>query len=271
MNEQDKKQYLDFMHFMADEAMKVTTKYYRGINQEIELKEGHSPVTIADKAINTLLIDEIKNRFPEHCVIGEEESHLTKSDYVWVCDPIDGTSSFIVHIPVFTFSLTLVVNGEPVITLVKNLSTKETFTAMKNEGAYVNKEKLNVSSRNWQQKIRLLRKGSPSERNLLDKPENYRPLVKQGISFINCQAAVWAGVMIADGSADGFIFESKSNYDIASIKLLIEEAGGRVTDLEGNKQRYDQPINGAILSNGLIHDKLLDIVQEGRQNANTRY
>src|SRR5690606_9844225 len=89
-------------------------------------------------------------------------------------------------------------------------------------------------------------------------------LRKQGVYVNALLGLVHQGCLIAEGAIEGRIFLYNGAHDIAAVKLIIEEAGGKVTDLDGNEQRYDRPINGAIMSNGLIHDKLLEIYANSR-------
>ena len=106
MQKEQLQEYLEFAKNIAREAGQVMHQYYRA-DQKVEEKSDHSPVTVADTIINSMLIERVKNTFPDHGVMGEEESWQAEKPVVWVCDPIDSTVSFIVHIPTFTFALAL--------------------------------------------------------------------------------------------------------------------------------------------------------------------
>ncbi len=260
MKNEDLQTYLDFAKDLAIEAGEIMKRYY-GQSVLVEMKTGNSPVTVADKEINKLVIEKIKENFPDHGILGEEESWHPERSNLWVCDPIDGTVSFLLHTPIFMFSLAYVVDGETKVAVAYNPMTNELFYAAESSGAWLGAHKLQVSSRVWSRGTRLIRKGSPAELNILDQHELATRLYAEGIGLFSSQAAVFAGVLIASGSADGYIFEGKDAHDVAAVKLIVKEAGGIVTDLEGNEQRYDQKINGAIVSNGRIHGELLKIVQ----------
>lgn len=271
MSEEDKKLYLEFAKNIAREAGVLMHKFYRSEN-EINFKSDFSPVTAADKAINQLLIERVQAAFSTHGVIGEEASLPAKSPNVWVCDPIDGTVQFIQHIPLSMFSLALVIDGEVFVAVAFNPWTNDMYNALKGGGAYRNDEQIHVSHRTWETGVLLA--GSTKSRGSLepvDDPEVRAKLFAENKHFTNVAGTVFKGCLIAEGSVDGRTFMHDGAHDIAAIKLLIEEAGGKVTDLDGNQQRYDQPINGAILSNGLIHSDLLKLVQESKQYADFRH
>lgn len=266
MQKEQLQEYLEFAKNIAHEAGQVMHQYYRA-DQKVEEKSDHSPVTVADTIINSMLIERVKNTFPDHGVMGEEESWQSEKPVVWVCDPIDSTVSFIVHIPTFTFALALVVDGEPLVAVVYNPMTDEMYSAIKNVGAFRNNTKIAVSNRMWGDGALLLRKASPLQINILDRSDVATDLYSQGVRLIANHGAVWSGCLIADGSVDGYLYEGDGPHDVAAVKLLVEEAGGKVTDLLGGEQRYNQPIGGSIVSNCHIHANLIDLVGE---HANSR-
>lgn len=266
MQKEQLQEYLEFAKNIAHEAGQVMHQYYRA-DQKVEEKSDHSPVTVADTIINSMLIERVKNTFPDHGVMGEEESWQSEKPVVWVCDPIDSTVSFIVHIPTFTFALALVVDGEPLVAVVYNPMTEEMYSAIKNEGAFRNNTKIAVSDRMWGDGALLLRKASPLQINILDRSDVATELYSQGVRLIANHGAVWSGCLIADGSVDGYLYEGDGPHDVAAVKLLVEEAGGKVTDLLGGEQNYNEPIGGSIVSNSHIHAKLIDLVGE---HANSR-
>lgn len=247
---------LIFAKEMAQLAGDIMKKYYRE-DQHVEIKSDMTPVTIADKAVNNMLVEKVKKQFPAHGVLGEEESWNADRESLWVCDPIDGTPAFIYHIPTSMFSLAFVVDGRPKVAVAYNAFTGDLYQAVIGEGSYLNDQRIGVSQRVWGN-ARL----AGSSDGAVDGIAQRDALVEEGNKVINSYGAVFKGCLIAEGSLDGRVFVHKSAHDIAAIKLIIEEAGGRVTDLDGNEQRYDQNINGAIMSNGLVHNELVKLVAE---------
>ena len=266
MTTSQKQEYLEFAKQMARMAGDIMREYYRS-DYKVEEKSDASPVTIADKKINSILIENVKKSFPDHGVLGEEEVWQADKTKLWVCDPIDSTVSFIVHVPTFTFALAYVEDGESLVAVVYNPMTDEMYSAVKGSGAYLNDNPIHVSDRIWGNETRLLRKASPLQINVLDRGEVASELHAEGIRLIANHGAVWSGALIADGSVDGYIYEGTGPHDVASIKLIVEEAGGEVTNLINAEQSYGSEIDGAIISNGKIHQKLIDLVGK---YANTR-
>lgn len=268
MDKNELKEYLEFAKNMAEEAGKLMQHYYR-LDHEIEIKDDSSPVTIADKTINTMLIKKVKLLFPGHGVMGEEESYKAESEYLWVCDPIDGTVAYIQHVPTSVFSLALVVNGEPVVAVVCNPWTNDLYHAVKNGGAFRGDEPIKVSSRKWGEDTLLVGSSHRSRSiELFDHPDFISKLREQKIHISNFPGSVFKGCLIAEGSLDGRTFMHNGAHDIAAVKLIIEEAGGSVTDLNGKEQPYNRPINGAIMSNGLIHNELIELLEKYANTGN---
>jgi myo-inositol-1(or 4)-monophosphatase len=250
---------LTFAKELAYEAGEIMKKYYRG-DQQVEIKKDESPVTIADKTVNNLVIEYVQSKFPDDGVLGEEASWEPRRKRLWVCDPIDGTVAYIMRIPTSMFSLALVEDGRPIVAVTYNPWTDELYSAVIRQGAYRNEQKIFVSDKKWGPGVCIAASnGSP-----VNNPMYKDSLKEQNIKVVDFQGGVCKGCLIAEGAIEARIFMHNGAHDIAAVKLIIEEAGGKVTDLEGNEQRYDRPINGAIMSNSLIHDKLLELYANSR-------
>lgn len=252
-------EYLEFAKDIAKEAGKIMLKYFN-INNGASYKGDKTIVTLADTEINTYLIKRVKEEFPEHSVDGEEET-FGKSDYVWVCDPVDGTAMYARHIPVAVFSLALVIDGKPEIGVVYDPFTDSLYTAIKGKGAFKNGIKISVSD------IEMNDMKSISNFDMWPKsPYNIYSTIKQlgkETYFVSIGSIVRACMCVATGEFNFSIFPGTEhkNCDIAAVKVIVEEAGGKVTDLFGNEQRYDRSINGAIISNNLVHNKVVEVIE----------
>jgi len=110
-------------------------------------KADSSPVTAADEEINRMVIERIRDRFPTDGILGEEESWGDTRNRLWVCDPIDGTTSFSIGMPTFMFSIALVENGIPKVCVASNPMSGEMFWAVKDKGAFRNGDPLHVGAR----------------------------------------------------------------------------------------------------------------------------
>lgn len=136
-------EYLEFAKDIAKEAGKIMLKYFN-MDNGASYKGDKTIVTLADTEINSYLIKRVKEKYPNHSVDGEEEQ-FGKSDYVWVCDPVDGTAMYARHIPVAVFSLALVVKGESKVGVVFDPFTNNLYTAIKGKRAYKNDERIMVN------------------------------------------------------------------------------------------------------------------------------
>lgn len=256
----DNKTLLDFAVSVAREAGDIMRMYFVANNKEVETKQDSSPVTIADKKINQLLIDRVQSTFPTHGVLGEEQSLEADRSELWVCDPIDGTVGFILGVPTAMLSLAYVVEGKPQVAVMYEPMLDKMFTAVAGGGAYCNDQPLRVSDRATLDKASI---GiTASVQQMFVREKLCKALLQEGAYLHTVPGNVFKGGLVAQGRLDGFIFPGRSAHDIAAEKLIIEEAGGKVTDLDGNEQRYDGKIRGAILSNGHIHDALVGHVTD---------
>ena len=253
-------EYLEFAKDIASYAGKVIKKYFYSENKNTEYKDDRTPVTLADKEINSYLIDKVKEKYPSHGVLGEEESYQDDKNYVWVCDPLDGTSMFIRHLPVCVFSLALVVSGNPIVGVVYDPFLDEIYTAIKDQGAYLNGNKIYVNDLEYGQLGCSVDcyMWNTAKYDTLDIIRDIRSDVKT----FEAGSVAHGCMLVASGKISGVIFPGTvhANCDIAASKLIVEEAGGMVTDFYGNDQRYDRDIDGAIITNGKLHKKILEKV-----------
>ena len=258
MNSENER-YLKFAKEIAHEAGKVMLKYFNS-NNGASYKGDKTIVTLADKEINTYLINRVKEEFPTHSVDGEEEQ-FGKSDYVWVCDPVDGTAMYARHIPVAVFSLALVVDGIPQVGVIYDVFTDSLYTAIKGEGAYKNGEKITVNDFRFDD-VRSVSHFDMWSRAGYDIYDAIKILGKKSY-FISIGSIIRASICVASGDFTVAIFPGtkRKNCDIAAVKVIVEEAGGKVTNFWGEEQRYDTDIDGAIISNGLVHDEIVELIK----------
>lgn len=257
-------EYLEFAKDIAKEAEKIMLKYF-DMENGTSYKGDRTIVTLADKEINSYLIKKVKEKYPTHSVDGEEEQ-FGKSEYVWVCDPVDGTAMYARHIPVAVFSLALVIDGKPVVGVVLDPFTHNLYTAIQEKGAYKNGEKITVNDYQLDdmRSVCHFDMWATSEYNIYD---TIKELSKKAY-FIGVGSIIRACMCVASGDFSLAIFPGtvRKNCDIAAVKVIVEEAGGKVTDLFGNEQRYDRNINGAIISNGIVHEETIKLINENLKN-----
>lgn len=254
------KQYLEFAKDIAKNAGEIMLKYFNEDNGA-SYKYDQTIVTKADTEINHYLINKVKEVFPEHSVDGEEEQ-FGKSKYMWVCDPVDGTAMYARHIPVAVFSLALVIDGVSTVGVVYDPFTDNMYTAVRGEGAYRNDVKINVNDIGLDdmKSVSNFDMWPEADYNLFD---SLKELGKKTY-FVGVGSVIRACMCVANGDFNLAIFPGTKhkNCDISAAKVIVEEAGGKVTDLFGNEQRYDKDINGAVISNGLVHQEVVNILNE---------
>lgn len=228
----DKSVFLQVALEAVKEAEKVILHYY---SDEIRatLKEDQSPVTKADIEAEKIIVDIIKSKFPDHAFLGEESGASEKtSEYLWIIDPIDGTKNYMKKIPLFATQLALM-KGDDLILGVSNApELKELMYAEKDSGAYFNGNKVTVSS------VSELDQAYVSFGSL-------RSFVSEGKleSLVNLSNKVqgmrgigdfWSYHLLAQGKIEIMVEAKTKIWDIAALKVIVEEAGGVVTDILGN-------------------------------------
>jgi myo-inositol-1(or 4)-monophosphatase len=256
----------EFAIDFAKKAGAIMRKYFTvGLAKETKDDANQSPVTIADLEINAALIDAVRAQFPTHSVLAEEESFFTepRGEYLWVCDPVDGTRPFAMGIPISAFSLALTKDGESILGVICDPWNDRIFVGEKGKGAYMNGKQIRVSDRatlkGAQGDVEFTKKG---KYDILDLP---RALLKDaGVSSVaKIPSIVYISSLVAAGQFDFVVFPMTTGHDIAAAKIIVEEAGGTVTSMMGEEQRfdYDNTIDGALVTNGKIHNELLSVVK----------
>jgi fructose-1,6-bisphosphatase/inositol monophosphatase family enzyme len=252
------KEYIAFGTELALQAGEIMRKYF-ATSIKKEWKKDNTPVTAADIAVNKLVIESVLKEYPTHGILGEEESFMKESDYIWVCDPIDGTIPFIHGIPTFTFSLALTHSGMPVVAVVYDPLLKRMFTSEKGKGAFLNGEKINVAHIFGFDRQTV---GIEGKKIMAFNHEIFREeLLNKGVRFTILNSLTYTSVLVAMGEFIASVYAKVHPWDCAAVKLIIDEAGGKTTDIYGNEQRYDKSVKGFVASNGLVHDELIELIK----------
>lgn len=229
------------------------------IGMHKEWKVDDSPLTVTDLAINQLVLETLGKHFPTHSVISEEGSiELTKSEYAWVCDPVDGTIPFSHGSPTFAFSLALTHHGKSILGVVYDPILDRLLVAELGKGTTLNGKRVTVS------KLKNFKNAFVDLESPTGLCQLKEVLVKETFAS-TIYSAVYAGLLVACGELVGEVYEFDKPWDAAALKIIIEEAGGRVTDINGKEQRYDRTINGFIASNKVLHTKLVRLVKKYRR------
>ena len=255
--------FTEITNFLVDISQKATDimmKHYSPVGIAADIKSDNTPVTKADIEVNQMVIDEVSKHYPEYGVLGEELSESVSNKNLFVVDPIDGTLMFHLGIPLFNFSVAVVNDGVPVAGLISNPLAKRTLVAEQGKGTFCLEtgDRVRVNQKETFEGA-LVHAGwkETAFANLVCELGGRTPMF-----YSVCEAAA----LIATGALVGEKFAYDTAHDVAAAKIIVEEAGGRVTDINGQEQRYDSAIRGAIISNGVLHEQLVDMVYKGGLN-----
>src|SRR3989344_1606893 len=258
-------EYLEFAKSIAKESAEIALKYF-SFETESTWKGDDTPLTIADTEINDLVIKRINEVYPDHSIYGEEKSQIKEnSQYIWVCDPIDGTMAFSCGLPIFVFSIALVdqSTGLPILGLINDPVMKNMYWAYKGGGAYRNGKKIFVSKDSTFKNTYSLTGASGKDVGFSNLPV-HTLLGEKGSRVMKFPSFVYGAIQVANGKFVGGAFYHKDGHDVAALKIITEEAGGKVTDLNGEERRYDQDGLGCVVSNGILHEEILRCVKAGK-------
>lgn len=222
-------------------------------------------VTEVDQLSEDRIIEVIRSKYPEHSIISEEVGELMKpSAYQWIIDPIDGTVNFAHGIPICCVSIGLLHNDELILGAVYNPMMNELFFAEKGKGATLNGIAISVSANDNFKKAMLVT-GFPY--NWPDSTEHpiktFERLVLEGLPVRRLGSAAIDLCWVACGRFDAFWEYNLNAWDVAAGYLIVQEAGGRITDFGGTP--YNVFDRQTLATNGLIHEDMLAIIQKKKK------
>lgn len=250
----------------ATEAGAAVLKEYFNKEFAISHKEGiNNLVTEADHASEKAIFEVIKNEFPDHHILSEETGEIVQdSNYKWIIDPIDGTINFANSIPICCVSIGIEHEGKMILGAVYNPFIGEFFFAERGFGATMNDKQIKVSDKD-NVATSCLVTGFPY--TYLEQPNGplqvFDRLIRAGVPVRRLGSAAIDLCWVAAGRFDGFYEHKLQAWDSAAGFLIVEEAGGKVTDLNGNPYNPYQP--GIVATNGKIHEELIAVVHNKKQ------
>jgi len=250
----NKSKFLEIAIEAAKKAEEIILEYYKD-NLRTDIKSDLSPVTKADVEAEEKIIAIIKNQFPSHGFLGEESvKNIEKKDYLWIIDPIDGTKNYLRKIPLFATQIALMKRGKLILGVSNAPLLKEMLYAEKGNGAYFNDSKIQVSPIKELDKSYMLFGGIEYFKkhglleNLISLIENTRG--HRGIGDF------WSYHLLAQGKVDIMMEAQTKIWDIAALKVIVEEAGGKVTDMKGNE--VDLDTSSILATNEKLHQEVLN-------------
>ncbi|MFT6332327.1 MAG: histidinol phosphatase-like enzyme (inositol monophosphatase family) [Lentimonas sp.] len=257
-----KQEFVEFANYLADISENVATKYFRHEFFETS-KEDQSPVTLADKETEEVIRNAIKNKFPDHGIIGEEFAAINEgAKYQWVIDPIDGTISFVIGRPIFGNLIALCEDGEPILGVINQPIAKERWVGIKDGDAFFNGKK--IQTRKCQNlSDAVLCSTSPfffqgKDLEMLNKISSQTKYQSQGGIIYGGDCYLFG--LLAMGQIDVIIEQGLNSFDFAALATVVESAGGIITDWKGNSLNINS--DGKILACGdkNLHKELLKML-----------
>lgn len=244
---------LEAVQAAADEI-----KRFNDVAFKVSNKEGiNDLVTEVDHASEKAIIEVIKKHHPDHNILTEESGSIfQESEYKWIIDPIDGTVNFAHHIPICCISIGIEHKGQMVLGAVYNPFMNEMFFAERGKGATLNDKPIQVSKKE-KVSIACLVTGFPyTYLDTVNGPlEVFDRLIRRGVPVRRLGSAAIDLCWVAAGRFDGFYEHKLNAWDSAAGFLMVEEAGGRVTNIKGDPYSPYEP--GCVATNGVIHDELI--------------
>jgi len=247
----------------VNKAGKLLLKEYKNFDRtKIKLKSHHEILTRADLLSEEIIIREIRKNFPHHQILSEESGETKgASDYLWIIDPLDGTTNFSMHNPLWSISLALALQKEIVLGLVYAPFLGESFIAEKDKGAKLNNKKVQVSE---------ILKGKVLNTFCHGREEKH---VKKAIKYyayqklhaLDCRQLGSAAIelaYVASGRIESIVIPGANSWDVAAGVLLVREAGGRITDFKGKEWNIDSI--DMIASNGKVHSEILNVINKSK-------
>ncbi len=236
-------------------ALQEYKKFHRS---QINLKSGHEIVTKVDLASEKIIINEIKKNFKDHEILSEESGfNYKKSDYLWIIDPIDGTTNFTIHNPLWAISVGVAYKDKIIFGFIYAPFLGELFIAEKGKGAYLNNHKIKISKTAKKKEIHTFCHGS-DKKSLLKALKYYK---KQKLSRLDCRQLGSASMelaYVASGRVESIMIPGAHSWDVAAGVLIVREAGGKVTDFKGKP--WNLKSKDIVASNGSTHKKILEVI-----------
>lgn len=233
-------------------------KAYEKFNRsEVKFKASREIITKADFLSERIIKRIIKTSFPDHQILAEESGYSSKkSPYLWIIDPVDGTTNFSMHNPLWAISIALCYQGEVQLGLVLAPVLGEVFLAVKGLGAFLNGQPIRVSDKRLKEAISTFCHGR--ETKYVKRALKYYE--KQKLSYFDCRQMGSASLELAytaAGRIESIGIPGARAWDVAAGALIVSEAKGKVTDLEG--QKWNVKSQGILASNNKDHGQLVKL------------
>ncbi|MGI8608299.1 MAG: histidinol-phosphatase [Candidatus Dormibacteria bacterium] len=251
---------LELAQHLADVADAITMRHFRSVDLRVESKPDRTPVSIADREAEQAMREILTAQRPGDAVVGEEYGAAGDATRRWILDPIDATKNYIRGIPVFATLIALEEEGEITVGVVSAPALGARWWASRGEGAFSGDRRLSVSRIGNLDQAQLCHAGFEEWRD--GGHEESLIGLSRRCARTRGFGDFWQHMLVAQGSAEIAIDPVVSLWDMAAIKVIVEEAGGRFSDLAGVSTAEG---GSGVSSNGLLHDEALNYI--GRSAA----
>ena len=252
-------QFLEVALEAAKNAEEIITAYYADDTINVELKDDETPVTLADRGAEKVIRETIKAAFPDHGFLGEEYGiEEGDSPYVWIIDPIDATKNYIRKIPIFGTQIALMKDDDLILGVSNAPLLDELLYAEAGRGAFLNGRPITVSSVAQPEEAMICHGGLRwfTERGTFLGVYNLINDVARSRGF----GDFYMYHLVASARADVVVEAAISVWDIAAITVIVREAGGKVTDIQG--QPITKDTASLVATNGVLHGTVLDYFKD---------
>ncbi len=255
----------DLLPFTSELALEAGAilRDYQSREFSVSKKGRFDLVTEADLAIEELVISRILERFPGHSILAEEtglrQIQAGTPRFRWIVDPLDGTTNFAHRYPFFCVSIALEVDGRLVLGVVYDPMAEDLFSALKGDGAQLNGEPIRVTSEAALSESLLCTGFASHRQQVLHNLQLFQDFILSSQAVRRTGSAALDLCYVAAGRLEGFWELSLHPWDVAAGALIVEEAGGRVSRLDGSLLQLERP--DIVASNGGIHDQMLQTIE----------
>jgi histidinol-phosphatase len=233
---------------LADEADAITMRYFQSATPAVHAKRDRTPVSEADEAVERMIRERLRRERPDDGILGEEFGARGDAARRWIIDPIDATSNYVRGIPIFATLIAL----DGFVGVVSAPAIERRWWAVRGEGAFCNGTKIHVSSIDNIMNAQLCYDDVPGFEHF-GLGRRFLDLVRR-CGRTRGFGDFWSHMLVAEGAAEIAVEPQVANWDMAAVQVIVEEAGGRFTNLDG-EARADG--GSGLSTNGLLHDAVL--------------
>ena len=244
------------------EAGKLLLERFEKLDRKkIKFKSKHEILTSLDLQVEKVILNIIKKKYPDHHILSEESGEIgPKSDYLWIIDPLDGTTNYSMGNPLFNVSLALAYKNEVILGIVNAPYLKELYISEKGKGAFLNGKKIKVSQINKLPKALLTFCHGSKEKDIKRIIKIYQHFKLSGFDMRQLGSAGLELSYVARGSTEAIMIPGTHLWDVAAGTLIVREAGGKVTDFQGKE--WSLKSRDILASNDCLHSQIIKIINK---------